>query len=301
MTKNCTWLEAECSAVPSLSGCVPEQSCKMPEASSCMYDVSDCRNVAPGKLCSISCRRPYTGFNETFTCPFKNTNASTPLLGTLPDCDCGEPDPLPRGYNMTINPDNDQRSYNCDIGYAGKAVKTCAPGKGATCTVDPVLIGCSIPVPCEASFVDTEKRSSSGNVLGRVDFGPASMEGAVHEKHVLEYRIYWADKCENKLAVNAAPIGVVPVRAEGETCCRGDAYSMEIDLKLPKGAEGLLVLTSLRSGEAPIGVFVDLNLEAINRVIPMAMAHPAMRPTFVCLVAVLACLLLGLEQQTIGR
>lgn len=301
VTKNCTWLEAECRAVPSLSGCVPEQSCKVPEVNSCMHDISDCRNVQPGKLCSISCRRPYTGVNETFTCPFKNINASTPLQGTLPVCDCGEPDPLPRGYNMTIDEATDERFYSCDTGYAGQAKKTCAPGKGATCTVDPILIGCSIPVPCEASFVDVEKRSQGGNVRGLVDFGPASMEGSVNENHVLEYRIYWANKCENKLAVNAEPIGVLPVRTEREGCCRGDAYSYDIDLKLPEGAEGLLVLTALRSGEAPIGVFIDLDLEEIKRVIPMAMAHPAMRPTFICLVAVLACLLLGLEQQPIGR
>lgn len=308
VTRTCTWLESECRAVPSLSGCVPEQACKVPDVDSCKYDVSGCNNVQAGTSCSIFCKSPYQvpspgngPQGELFTCPFQNTDSNTPLLGTLPDCGCGEPLPLPRGYNMTEDPVTSEKTYSCQPGYAGLAEKSCAPGNGPTCTVDPILRGCSIPVTCGASFVDPEKLSSGGRIRGLVDFGPASMQGAVNEDYVQEYRIYWANGCENKLAGNAAPIGVLEVRTEREACCRGDAYSMELDMQLPEGAQGLLVLAALRSGEAPVGIFISLQLEDINRAIPSAMAHPAVRPTFVCLVAVIACLLLGIEQQTSAR
>lgn len=307
VNKTCHWLETECRAEPTLSGCVREQPCKVPEVDSCKYDVSLCNNVPAGRTCTIRCKAPYlvpagsSTQGELFQCPFQNTNSSRPLSGTLPVCGCGEPYPLPRGYNRTEDPVTSRVTYRCEPGYAGQAEQSCAPGNGPTCTVDPILRGCSIPVPCEASFNDPEQLSSGGNIRGRVDFGPASMQGTVNEDYVQEYRIYWANGCQDKLAVNADPIGVLNVRSEREACCRGDAYSLELRHQLPEGALGLLVLSSLRSGEAPVGVFISLNLDEINRAVLSAMAHPAVRPTFVCLVAVIACLLLGIEQQASAR
>ncbi|CAL1170421.1 unnamed protein product [Cladocopium goreaui] len=269
VNKTCMWMEDECVAEPLLSGCVMEQPCRLPDLGPvpCMYDVSDCTAVPPGQVCSVRCQSPYLGPTSDFACPVANTDPNRTLLGVLPVCGCGEPTPLPPGYNLTQDPFDDNKiTYSCAEGYGGFARKLCQPGPD--CTVDPLMTGCAIPLSCEAIFVD----DSSGNGLARgaIHLGPALVGASVNESDVLYYEVFWADSCEDRMgstALGQAQAGM------GDACCRSDVYSVPIDSRPPEGATGWVVYSALRGGRAPVGVFVPLNQTMLNAIVIGNNAH----------------------------
>eukprot|EP00440_Ansanella_granifera_P025961 gb/GFBE01028187.1/.p1 GENE.gb/GFBE01028187.1/~~gb/GFBE01028187.1/.p1 ORF type:complete len:827 (+),score=148.05 gb/GFBE01028187.1/:1-2481(+) len=281
VVKTCRWVEAECRAEPELSGCQPEAPCKLPAMSDverCMYDTSDCMNVLPGKLCSISCQAPYLGPSEDFSCPVANTDPDQLLQGILPVCGCGEQIPLPQGYNMTISEQDLSISYHCEPGYGGRAEKLCQPGAGFVCTVDPVMVGCAIPMACEGVFVDDG--SGEGVARGDVNFGPALLGSTVDEADVRNYLVFWADSCEEPMGREVGRIAA----KQGETCCRVDVYSVSVRERPPTGATGFVVVAELANGLAPRGVFVELDPELMTRTIAMAAAPAAAQPAFTTLI-----------------
>eukprot|EP00931_Biecheleriopsis_adriatica_P004133 TRINITY_DN105846_c0_g1_i1.p1 TRINITY_DN105846_c0_g1~~TRINITY_DN105846_c0_g1_i1.p1 ORF type:complete len:841 (+),score=145.06 TRINITY_DN105846_c0_g1_i1:52-2523(+) len=278
VVKTCVWQEAECRATPELSGCVAEKPCALPDLNQhqlCMYDTSECRGLLPGKMCSIKCQAPYLGPSSDFTCPVANTDPNQTIQGTWPECGCDEQIPLPEGYNMTRNEIDLTVTYACEAGYGGKAEKMCQPGAGFTCSVDPVMVGCAIPVVCEASWF--EDGSGGGVMRGAVNFGPGMLSGTVDEADILNYEVYWADDCEEPLGVEIERVDVIP---DGETCCRGNVYSVPVNGAPPTGAKGFLVMARLDSGRAPVGIFVGLNETSLNRAIAFSPAAATARPAW---------------------
>ncbi|CAK9057254.1 unnamed protein product [Durusdinium trenchii] len=285
VNKTCVWMEDECVAVPLLSGCIMEQPCRLPDlgAVPCMYDVSDCTSVPPGQVCSIRCKLPYLGPSADFACPVANTDANQMLQGSLPLCGCGEPTPLPPGYNVTQDQfDNNKITYSCAQGYGGYALKICQPGPA--CTVDPLMTGCAIPLTCEAIWMDTG--SGEGIARGEIHLGPALVGASVNEGNVTDYEVFWADSCEERMGAEA--LGRVPKADGGEACCRSDAYSVPINGRPPSGATGWVVYSILNfSGRAPVGVFVPLNQTSLNQAIIGSSAHFS-RPVWMLLCLVVA-------------
>eukprot|EP00913_Durusdinium_trenchii_P021631 g20326.t1 len=261
------------------------QPCRLPDlgAVPCMYDVSDCTSVPPGQVCSIRCKLPYLGPSADFACPVANTDANQMLQGSLPLCGCGEPTPLPPGYNVTQDQfDNNKITYSCAQGYGGYALKICQPGPA--CTVDPLMTGCAIPLTCEAIWMDTG--SGEGIARGEIHLGPALVGASVNEGNVTDYEVFWADSCEERMGAEA--LGRVPKADGGEACCRSDAYSVPINGRPPSGATGWVVYSILNfSGRAPVGVFVPLNQTSLNQAIIGSSAHFS-RPVWMLLCLVVA-------------
>ncbi|CAJ1453636.1 unnamed protein product [Effrenium voratum] len=269
VTKTCQWMEDACEAYPVLSGCVQEQPCRLPDmANPCMFDTADCMNVQPGKMCSIRCKSPYLGPATDFTCPVANTDPNTALLGTLPDCGCGEPTPLPPGYNLTSDQFENTITYSCAQGYGGTARKLCQPGPGPECTVDPLMTGCAIPLACEVIFID--QGSGEGTAIGEIHMGPALLGASVDEADVLAYEVFWADSCEERLGT-AALGGIAAGR--GDACCRNDVYQVPIRSRPPESATGFVVFSVLSVGRAPVGVYVELNRTLLTRAIIGSNSH----------------------------
>lgn len=259
-----------------------------------MYDMSECLGVLPGKMCAIRCQYPYLGISQDLTCPIANTDPDKMVQGDLPDCGCQEPSPLPPGYIMTVDEIDLSISYSCDTGYVGKAEKLCKAGSGSTCTVDPIMVGCAIALSCEALWED--HGSSAGVARGHLTFGPAMKDGTVSEDGLLGYEVYWADDCEDRTGQVLGEISLVPVE-ERETCCRGDVYSVEVDAAPPSGAIGFTIISVLPSGHAPLGVFVPLDFEVVNKAVVDSFAS-ARKPAWTSLaLTALAAWTMGFVQR----
>jgi len=267
VVKTCSWVEAECRAEPMMSGCVRETACMFPPIPAvdlCQYDLTACVDLLPGKSCTVKCKDPYVGGDSMLNCPGENTNVNQSLQGKLPVCGCGEPVPLPPGYNRTQTAMGEV-AFTCSTGFGGEAKKLCRPGPGPTCTVDPVMIGCAVPLACIASIKD--EGSGSGAVSGSLHFGPALVDGMVDEADVVKYSVFFADECQNSMGIVLSSRLVRPAE-DFETCCRGDAYEAKLGtLRPPVGAAGFLVMVQMRSGQAPVGLFVPFNETAMARVV----------------------------------
>lgn len=296
VAKRCIWVEEKCEAEPELSGCVREVPCVLPPAGpeeSCMYDMTECLGAMPGKLCSIRCKYPYLGTAADMTCPIANTNAGKVVDGDMPDCGCLEPSPLAPGYNMTVDQIDLSISYFCEQGYAGKAEKLCKAGTGATCTVDPIMVGCAIPLSCEASWLDTG--SGEGTADGTVLFGPAMLDGTINEDQIQRYDLYWADDCDERIGEVLAEIPVKP-ETDRETCCRNDVYRADVTGTPPQGAVGFTVIAVVPSGRAPLGVFLPLDTELLTKALANSWAV-IRRPDWTLLAIAAVAALTGSSQR----
>jgi len=252
VVKTCDRQEAQCSPKAVLSGCSIEEPCAplnlTTEADRCRYDVSKCKSVNAGSSCEVACRAPlYVGNPTQATCPIGNTELGRELVWSSPSCDCGDP-PARKGYNKTAD------GWRCANGFAGFARKVC--NVGADCSVQPTLVGCSIPVPCEVQpFLPAagSRRGFSGTLL----FGPAVLDAVIREDQVLEYRVYFADRCGQPLG---STIVTAPRTTTAKPCCRSNAYSASVrDAVPPLGMEGLTVVVRTATGDAPSGRFLSLN------------------------------------------
>lgn len=113
----------------------------------CMYDVSSCGQVTPGSSCQIRCAPPYTGSPTMATCPQGNSDATSMLLYTLPNCSCPEPQ-AQQGYIKASD-----GTWQCADGYSGQPSVGCQSAPNCT-GVWTYLQGCNQIVACKPPSVD---------------------------------------------------------------------------------------------------------------------------------------------------
>eukprot|EP00933_Yihiella_yeosuensis_P016822 TRINITY_DN14227_c1_g1_i2.p1 TRINITY_DN14227_c1_g1~~TRINITY_DN14227_c1_g1_i2.p1 ORF type:complete len:845 (+),score=91.09 TRINITY_DN14227_c1_g1_i2:162-2696(+) len=301
VVKKCEWVEAECKANPIYSGCVKESPCKLPKLpadAECMFHLAPCRNVASGSSCELKCKAPYVGKPGKLTCPPANTNENTTLQGEVPHCGCGEPLPVPFGYNRTDHTSKMTTEvrveYSCMAGFVGKAEKLCKPGpktSNGSCTVSPVMTGCGVPLPCTAAFHHNNKSAGGGRVAGEVHFGAALLEGTIYEKELIRYEVYFGDKCEDP--IGEKPFGVAMVSKDSEGCCRGDLYNVKVPPMVPPArTTGFLIMAVTTTGRATMGHLIPLNTSALSQAALTAAARSqAMLATSVALAVTLSAVL----------
>lgn len=133
-----------------LTGCEPLVPCALPTVDQCRFDVSACTSVQPGSTCLMKCKSPFVGDASVATCDATNTNPNRalhyfPLVCVLQDC----PDPFPKPLGYVKNA---MGIWQCDSGFHGTAVPSCAPGPNwaQDCSSVTVLSGCQEIVHCSA-------------------------------------------------------------------------------------------------------------------------------------------------------
>eukprot|EP00928_Gymnodinium_smaydae_P011080 TRINITY_DN14139_c0_g1_i1.p1 TRINITY_DN14139_c0_g1~~TRINITY_DN14139_c0_g1_i1.p1 ORF type:complete len:2980 (-),score=351.33 TRINITY_DN14139_c0_g1_i1:81-9020(-) len=148
--------DAACNPQPSLEGCFTKQACApLLVEDKCRFDVSECQSLFAGKNCSVKCRAPYVGTPTISTCPWNNTDASTPLNWTRPVCtieDCPDPKKAPLGFVKKNG------RWMCAPGYTGIASKRCSVD-GRCNLREGELFGCIGLSPCIAPELDKCKHN----------------------------------------------------------------------------------------------------------------------------------------------
>lgn len=146
--------------VASLSGCNALVPCAYPQLDECRYNATQCGSVQPGGSCHISCKAPFNPGTTTAVCPATNIDVYYPLEYQPLRCileNCADPDPIPAGYNKSA-----AGVWQCDTGYSGTAVATCAPSESWSpgsslahqCTAVVTLQGCDKILPCTAPVLN---------------------------------------------------------------------------------------------------------------------------------------------------
>jgi len=205
--------------------------------------------VQPGSTCRVPCRHPYVGGATRLICPTGNTNPRTQMKWIEPYCACGEPEEaseVPAGYGQG----SDNR-WQCVNGYVGKAVKSCRNRTDPFHCFDRIqFTGCMVPEVCEVQmFQDTNGRP--GVLGGRLNFGPAQVNGFIDETQVLGYEVNFADDCGRPLSSFDAPsLGVVPRLGEPAVggCCQVTRYTLRLEsVRIPVNITKLIVSIQGRS------------------------------------------------------
>uniref|UniRef100_A0A7S2KZ02 C-type lectin domain-containing protein n=1 Tax=Zooxanthella nutricula TaxID=1333877 RepID=A0A7S2KZ02_9DINO len=249
VTKTCLPASSgSCTATSVLSGCYPEEPCAKLEVDECWLNVTECDGVMPGERCAIRCRNGWQGDPGFAICPVGNTQNSTKLVPSAPECDCEEPFPPPPEYAWS----RDDKRWLCAPGYAGTPEKRCLPGPN--CATIPTLVGCFAPVPCEVAPWE-DKGSAQGHVEGTLRFGAAKVGDAITEGEVLAYKVFFADAECQTLGEELATVPKVNVNSG---CCQDDTYSVELNSDVPEGAFRLVVVAETALGLAPDAGIIQL-------------------------------------------
>lgn len=102
--------------------------------------------------------------------------------------------------------------------------------------VDPYLVSAD-SILCRVCFVSayvTDGDSRRGYFNGTIQWGPNMWNGTVNETMVDRYYVLIVDDCDVVLSV----AGMLPKRAgaalaTGSTCCKADAYRLQLQVALP--------------------------------------------------------------------
>eukprot|EP00927_Polykrikos_kofoidii_P037307 TRINITY_DN31431_c0_g1_i1.p1 TRINITY_DN31431_c0_g1~~TRINITY_DN31431_c0_g1_i1.p1 ORF type:complete len:1853 (-),score=121.15 TRINITY_DN31431_c0_g1_i1:222-5324(-) len=240
--KHCPVSRPSCETSTTLEGCARKMPCVAPPSRNdlCHLDIS-CSTLPAGGSCEVRCKPPFYGGISAASCPSTNTNQLREFVLPSLDCSCGDPDPLPLGYEVYKD------SWVCSAGYVGKANLVCRTSDG--CLAMPRISGCELATSCGVEpFLDVDDRK--GIIGGIAAFGPAARGEAITEANVVDYGIFLTDICGKKLG---SLIAKVPKRNPGEggweACCPSDFYSTKLEnVAIPDDATQLLVVVRTRFG-----------------------------------------------------
>eukprot|EP00928_Gymnodinium_smaydae_P069122 TRINITY_DN5250_c0_g1_i1.p1 TRINITY_DN5250_c0_g1~~TRINITY_DN5250_c0_g1_i1.p1 ORF type:complete len:900 (+),score=77.16 TRINITY_DN5250_c0_g1_i1:343-2700(+) len=301
VVKTCNFDEVTCQTTPVFSGCVKMRPCLPFVAEgteACIRDVSAaCASVEAGGSCEVRCKKPYSGPAVILSCPDGNIDPELPLEGEFTECECPDPSPAPRGYNLTGN------GWVCANGFIGTPVKLCRPAED--CMAQPTLTGCTPPVPCAASLMEDED-PRAGYIDAVLTFGPALVDSEIDESQIVDYKVYWADKCNTTLKEAAPriprgelnPLAHDVAGAGGRNnfaCCFSDIYRIIIDpVFVPTGATQIMVVPTTTKGPSPQGTSIAIR-DFVGAILPTGKAYPATGTP-----AVLAALLVAISSLMRG-
>lgn len=242
-TSRCV-VDEDCTARLVLEGCKLLVPCAPPTGKDpCLFDLSGCQAVQPGSFCRVPCRFPHVGGATRLICPTGNTDSRTQMKWIEPYCACGEPEEaseVPSGYGQ-----GSDNGWRCVNGYVGNAVKSCRNRTDPNHCFDRIqFTGCMVPEVCEVQiFQDTNGRP--GVLGGRLNFGPAQVNGFIDESQVLGYEVKFADDCGRPLSYLDAPsLGVVPRAGEPAVggCCQVTRYNLRLEsVRIPVNITKLIV------------------------------------------------------------
>jgi len=143
----------------------------------------------------------------------------------------------------------------------GGVLLQCPDGNRDNRTIPTILRGFCRST-CEACILlnttDKDKDKRKDVLTTGLTFGSAHVDGYLDEDPILEYAVYFADRCGSKIG---DALEVVRKGVDLHSCCRPNAYAVRIEEQpVPPGATKLTVVVRTNQGELPYGPaleFVD--------------------------------------------
>jgi hypothetical protein len=129
------------------------------------------------------------------------------------------------------------------------------------------------------------------------------MLNSIDETHIVDYRVYFADECNNTIG---EPIAIVNKTMQDVSCCRADSYTVNLEQKkVPFASTSteapwkLLIRAGLFYGDSLAYRIVQPNLTVVGALIVTGAAKAREAFSFVVLGGVLFAWLGG--AQALGR